>query len=53
MNLKVRGAMLPLGCVFLSTRAKTVGGCCNPLGRTRVNRLEKAANFHGRYGQIP
>ena len=26
MNLKVPGAILPLGCAILSTRAKTVGG---------------------------
>ena len=25
MNLKVPGAILPLGCAFLSTGAKTVG----------------------------
>ena len=26
MNLKVQGAILPLGCVVLSTEAKTVWG---------------------------
>ena len=31
MNLKVPGAILPLGCAILSTRAKTVrGGWYNP-----------------------
>ena len=31
MNLKVTGAILPLGCAILSTRAKTVrGGWYNP-----------------------
>ena len=33
MNLKVPGAILPLGCAILSTRAKTVGGVvATPLG---------------------
>ena len=35
MNLKVPGAILPLGCAILSTRAKTVRGA-TPLRRTRV-----------------
>ena len=30
MNLKVPGAILPLGCTILSTRAKTVGGLVQP-----------------------
>ena len=38
MNLKVPGAILPLGCAILSTRAKTVRGVgTTPLRRTRVN----------------
>ena len=42
MNLKVSGAILPLGCAFLSTRVKTVlGGCCNPVWRTRVKSFVK------------
>ena len=37
MNLKVSGAILPLGCAILSTRAKTVRGVgTTPLRRTRV-----------------
>ena len=37
MNLKVPGAILPLGCAILSTRAKTVRGLVQPpLRRTRV-----------------
>ena len=37
MNLKVPVAILSLGCVFLSTRAKTVlGVVTTPLRRTRV-----------------
>ena len=33
MNLKVPGAILPLGCAILSTRAKTVRGLIQlPLG---------------------
>ena len=39
MNLKVPGAILPLGA-FLSTGAKTVWGVvATPLRRTRVNNL--------------
>ena len=30
MNLKVSRVILFLGCSFLSTGTKTVGGCCNP-----------------------
>ena len=30
MNLKVPGAILPLGCAILSTRAITVGGLVQP-----------------------
>ena len=37
MNLKVPGAILPLGCAILSIRAKTVGGVTTPPRRTRVN----------------
>ena len=34
MNLKVPGAILPLGYAILSTRAKTVGGVvAAPLGK--------------------
>ena len=42
MNLKVPGAILPLGCAILSTRAITVrGGWYNPpLRRTRVNYIK-------------
>ena len=37
MNLKVPGAILPLGCAILSTRAKTIRGVvATPLRRTRV-----------------
>ena len=37
MNLKVPLAMLSLGCVFLSTGAKTVlGVVATPLRRTRI-----------------
>ena len=37
MNLKVPGAILPLGCAILSTRAKTVKRVgTTPLRRTRV-----------------
>ena len=40
MNLKVPGAILPLGCAILSTRAKTVRGLVQPpLRRTRVNNI--------------
>ena len=39
MNLKVPGAILPLGCAILSTRAKTVRGVgTTPLRRTRVKK---------------
>ena len=51
MNLKVPGAILPLGCAILSTRAKTVRG--TPLRRTRVNLnpflwpyMKVSTNFH-------
>ena len=38
MNLKVPGAILPLGCAILSIRAKTVREVgTTPLRRTRVN----------------
>ena len=38
MNLKVPGAILPLGCAILSTRVKTIRGVgTTPLRRTRVN----------------
>ena len=36
MNLKVPGAILPLRCAILSTRAITVRGGGTPLRRTRV-----------------
>ena len=38
MNLKVPGAILPLGCAFFSTRTKTVWWvvATPPLRRTRV-----------------
>ena len=37
MDLKVPGAILPLGCAILSTRAKTFRGVgTTPLRRTRV-----------------
>ena len=48
MNLKVTGAILPLGCAILSTRAKTVRGVvATPLG-DRVNQavIDKISNFH-------
>ena len=38
MKLKVPGAILPLGCAILSTRAKTVR-------RTRVNEINKLKKF--------
>ena len=42
MNLKVPGAILPLGCEILSTRVKTVGGVgTTPLRRTRVKAIAK------------
>ena len=38
MNLKVPGAILPLGCAILSTRAKTIGGLLQPpLGELVLN----------------
>ena len=38
MNLKVPGAILPLGCAILSTRAKTVRGIGTPpLGELGLN----------------
>ena len=41
MNLKVPGAILPLGCAILSTRAKTVRGVgTTPLRRTRVKQFK-------------
>ena len=40
MNFKVPGAILPLGCAILSTRAKTVRGVvATPLRRTRVKKV--------------
>ena len=44
MNLKVPGAILPLGCAILSTRAITVrGGWYNPpLRRTRVKHSKES-----------
>ena len=47
MNLKVPGAILPLGCAILSTRAKTVRGVgTTPLRRTRVNNKEQSAKIN-------
>ena len=44
MNLKVLGAILPLGCAILSTRAKTVRGVvATPLRRTRV-KVDEGSN---------
>ena len=44
MNLKVPGAILPLGCAILSTRAKTVRGVgTTPLGELGLN---GKSNFH-------
>ena len=42
MNLKVPGAILPLDCAILSTRAKTVRGVGTtpPLRRTRLKRFQ-------------
>ena len=46
MNLKVPGAILPLGCAILSTRAKTVRGVgTTPFRRSRV-KLARVP-FHG------
>ena len=46
MNLKVPGAILPLGCTILSTRAKTVRGVvATPLRRTKVNQAVTVHNF--------
>ena len=46
MNLKVPGAILPLGCAILSTRAKTVRGVgTTPLRRTRVKIFCVKINF--------
>ena len=40
MNLKVPGAILPLGCAILSTRAKTFGGLLQPpLGELGLNTI--------------
>ena len=48
MNLKVPGAILPLGCAILSTRAKTVRGVgTTPLRRTRVKHI-----FWALYGKV-
>ena len=46
MNLKVPGAILPLGCAILSTRAKTVRGVGTPpFRRTRVKQLKTSVHF--------
>ena len=46
MNLKVPGAVLPLGCAILSTRAKTVRGVgTTPLRRTSVKILHKWVSY--------
>ena len=45
INLKVPGAILPLGYAILSTRAKTVRGVvATPLRRTRVKQYVKYIN---------
>ena len=52
MNLKVPGAILPLGCAILSTRAKTVRGVDTTPLRTRVNValfFEKMVNWWGHF----
>ena len=42
MNLKVPGAILPLGCAILSTRAKTLREVgTTPLRRTRVKAFKQ------------
>ena len=47
MNLKVPGAILPLGCAILSTRAKTVRGVvATPLRRTRVYLTHRSKIIH-------
>ena len=47
MNLKVPGAILPLGCAILSTRAKTVRGVGTtlPLGELGLNRNNRIIIF--------
>ena len=41
MNLKVPGAILPLGCAILSTRAKTVRGVgTTPLGELGLRKKQ-------------
>ena len=52
MNLKVPGAILPLGCESLSTRAKTIwGSCCNtPLGELGTALLKIILNYSGIVG---
>ena len=43
MNLKVPGAILPLGCAILSTRAKPLEGLVQPpLGELGLKRGGKA-----------
>ena len=40
MNLKVPGAILPLSCAILSTRAKLLGGLLQPpLGELGLNSI--------------
>ena len=48
MNLKVPGAILPLGCAIYSTRGITVRGVvATPLRRTRVkNRMLSIHHVH-------
>ena len=48
LNLKLPGAILPLGCAILSTRVKTVRGVvATSLMRTRVNAaIFRADNFY-------
>ena len=50
MNLKIPGAILPLGCAILSTRAKNVRGVvATPLRRTRVKRGTLALSFDQKF----
>ena len=58
MNLKVPGAILPLGCAILSTRAITVRGVgTTPLRRTRVKQRRatyvKSTSFVHNYRYFP
>ena len=47
MNLKVPGAILPLGCAILSTRAKTIRGLVQPpLGELGLKLNDKFNLIH-------